>query len=232
VSKSDELELALLQLLYLNSVVASNVLDSLGSGLQAAVTPGSIYVGLHTGDVGEAGDQTTNEAGYTSYARQAVARSAAGWTASTNQVTNFADVTFPSSTGGTETLTHWSTGTDLSGTGHVLHYGGLIDTARVFVAAASTDVVTSYSHGFNDTDQVVVYGVVGATSLPTGISHGGVYFVRDSTTHTFKLALTSGGAAIDLTTDGGGYIGLLSPLPVVNGTQPKIPATQLKIYLG
>jgi hypothetical protein len=40
----------------------------------------NLYVSLHTGDVGEAGSQTTSEATYTSYARVAVARTSGGWT--------------------------------------------------------------------------------------------------------------------------------------------------------
>ncbi len=36
----------------------------------AATSPiTNLYVSLHTGDPGEAGDQTTSEAAYTSYAR-------------------------------------------------------------------------------------------------------------------------------------------------------------------
>lgn len=40
----------------------------------------TLYVNLHTADPGEAGNQTTSEATYTSYARVAVARTSGGWT--------------------------------------------------------------------------------------------------------------------------------------------------------
>lgn len=43
------------------------------------------YVSLHTGDPGEAGDQTTNEATYAGYARVAVARDSGGWTVTGSQ---------------------------------------------------------------------------------------------------------------------------------------------------
>jgi hypothetical protein len=39
-----------------------------------------LYLALHTADPGEAGNQTTSEATYTSYARVTVARSGAGFT--------------------------------------------------------------------------------------------------------------------------------------------------------
>lgn len=64
-------------------------------------------------------------------------------------------------------------------------------------AAASTDVVTLNGHGLSNTDPVVLHNV----SAPCGLRAGQVYYVRDSTTNTFKLAATSGGAAIDITAD-------------------------------
>lgn len=66
-----------LKLLFQNLAWA-NVGDA--GGLQPSATAGNLYVSLHTDDPGAGGDQTTNECAYTSYARVAVARSAAGWT--------------------------------------------------------------------------------------------------------------------------------------------------------
>lgn len=79
------------------------------SQLTAEFNPGSgnYDVGLFTADPGEAGS-TANEATYTSYARQSVIRSAAGWTVSGNSVTNAAEILFPEATGGSETLTHFA----------------------------------------------------------------------------------------------------------------------------
>jgi len=97
-------------------------------GLLGAVTPGVFYIGLHTGDPGETGDQTTNEAAYTSYARVSVARSTAGWTVATADpatATNDAVITFPAATGGSETETYFGIGTDASGAGTLLFSGAL-----------------------------------------------------------------------------------------------------------
>jgi hypothetical protein len=85
----------------------------------------NLYVALHTADPGEAGDQTTSEATYTSYARVAVARSGSGWTVSANAVENAAEVAFPACTGGSNTITHASIGTASSGAGKVLASGAL-----------------------------------------------------------------------------------------------------------
>lgn len=64
--------------LVFNNANAANIGDS--TGLRGSSTAGSLYVSLHTADPGAGGNQTTNEAAYTSYARVAVARSSAGWT--------------------------------------------------------------------------------------------------------------------------------------------------------
>lgn len=74
----------------------------------------TLTVALHTADPGEAGTQTTNEAAYTSYARQTVARTSGGWTVSTNTVVPAANIDFPEATGGSETETHFSIGTGVS----------------------------------------------------------------------------------------------------------------------
>lgn len=68
-------------------------------------------------------------------------------------------------------------------------------TPKEFVATPSTDIVNCTAHGYADTQTVVFY--TGTT--PTGLTEGTVYFVRDATADTFKVAATSGGVAIDIT---------------------------------
>lgn len=127
MSKSNSWETAMLQLLFENTN-AANIGDA--TGLRASTTAGSLYFSLHTSDPGEAGDQTTNEVAYTSYARVAVARSAAGWTVTGNAVAVDANVVFPAGTGGSGTATHWGLGTAASGAG-VLLYKGTISPSIV-----------------------------------------------------------------------------------------------------
>lgn len=74
---SDAWVLAQLNHYFLNSSIT---LVGDATGLPAAATVGSLYVSLHTADPGVGGDQSTNEATYTSYARVAVARTTGGWT--------------------------------------------------------------------------------------------------------------------------------------------------------
>lgn len=125
MSMSNAAEAALLDLLFLNTDWA-NVGDA--AGLQNSAAAGSFYIALHTADPGEAGDQTTSEIAYTSYARVAVARSGSGWTVTGNAVAVDADVTFPGGTGGSGTATHWGLGTASSGAGKLLYKGAISPT--------------------------------------------------------------------------------------------------------
>lgn len=86
---------------------------------------GNIFVSLHTGDPGEAGDQTTNEATYTSYARVSVSRDSGGWTVASGTSNNTAAITFPQCTGGSNVITHVGIGTATSGAGVLLYKGAL-----------------------------------------------------------------------------------------------------------
>lgn len=138
MSKSNAWESALLSLLFENSN-AANIGDA--TGLRGSTSAGSLYFSLHTADPGEAGDQTTNEIAYTSYARVAVARSAAGWTVTGNAVAVDADVTFPAGTGGSGTATHWGLGTAASGAG-VLLYKGTI-SPNIVTGNGVTPVLTA-----------------------------------------------------------------------------------------
>lgn len=68
-----------------------------------------------------------------------------------------------------------------------------------FQVDASADTIRCPAHGYSDTQTIVFYG----DTCPNPLVEGTVYYVRDATTDTFKVAATSGGAAIDLTTAGG-----------------------------
>ncbi len=119
MSKGNTFENDLLLLIF-NATAIGNIADN------AATSPlTNLYVSLHTADPGEAGNQSTNECAYTSYARVAVARSGSGWTVSGNTVTNAALIQFPQCTGSSETATHFAIGTAASSTGKILYKGAL-----------------------------------------------------------------------------------------------------------
>lgn len=81
------------------------------------------YLALHTADP-SAGDQTTSEATYGSYARVAVAASS-GWTGSSSPLSNAALIQFPLCTSGSNTITHISIGVASSGASEILYCGAL-----------------------------------------------------------------------------------------------------------
>ena len=119
MSKGNTFENDLVKLIF-NGTAIANIADN------AASSPlTDLRVGLSTADVGEAGDQTTSEATYTSYARKLVARTSGGWTVTGNAVENTAAITFDQCTGGSNTITHFHVGTATSGAGKVLYKGAL-----------------------------------------------------------------------------------------------------------
>ena len=69
----------------------------------------------------------------------------------------------------------------------------------------SNDILEAPAHGFTDAQMVVVWAVPGV-ALPTGLAEGTVYHVRDATTDDLKLAATAGGAAINITAVGSGFL--------------------------
>lgn len=123
-----------------------------------------MYIALHTADPGEAGNQSTSEATYTSYARVGVNRNSGGWTASANPCVNAAQITMPQCTGGSNTITHVSIGTDpwsvtLEGT----YTAGEMLKLLTAVAAGKSDIVklgnglaTITFRDINDTENRVI----------------------------------------------------------------------------
>lgn len=125
MSKGNVFENDFLKLIF-NATAIANVADNAASGPLT-----NLYISLHTADPGEGGDQTTSEATYTSYTRVAVARTGSGWTVTDNAVANASTITFPTATGGSNTVTHFAVGTALSGTGKILYKGALTASLAV-----------------------------------------------------------------------------------------------------
>ena len=116
-SKGNTFENDLMKLIF-NATAIANIADNAGT---SPLT--NLEYALHTADPGEAGDQTTSEATYTSYARVPVARTSGGHTVTNNSVSPAANIDFPAGTGGSGTVTHFSVGTDHTGTGKILYSG-------------------------------------------------------------------------------------------------------------
>ena len=99
---------------------------------------------LHTGDPGEAGNQTTSEIAYTGYARVAVLRNGTGWTVTGSSVSPAAAITFGAMTAGAGgSVTHFAVGTAVSGTGKILYSGTV--TPNISVVNGVTPQLTTAS---------------------------------------------------------------------------------------
>jgi len=83
--------------------------------------------------------------------------------------------------------------------------GGSPALPMAWTFLASTDVFTTYAHGFSN-DQRVVLNDVATAGLPTGYDETTVYWVVAVATDTFQLSATQGGAAVNGTTNGEGFV--------------------------
>lgn len=132
MTATNQFEDDLLDLIFTN-VTAPNIGDATGI---AGGTAGSIQVSLHTATLSDTDTlSTASEAAYTSYARETVARSAAGWTVTAGTVDNDAAITFTTATGGSETETDF--GLTLATTGNYLQIFGAL-TASLAVSNGIT----------------------------------------------------------------------------------------------
>lgn len=176
--------------------------------IDETVAAGIKFVGvLQTGDPGTGTNFTGTEAtgGSPAYARLGATFGAAA----SGQKANSASMTFDVVAGSYShfILMNTLTGNSASYLG-AIPFGGssaLKGFFSVNTAALTSDTLQSVAHGMADGDRVQLSGVF-AEALPTGtgLTAGALLFVVNSTTDTFKVALTSGGSAIDLTATGGG----------------------------
>lgn len=149
------------------------------------------FVSLHSGDPSTTGANELT-GGSPAYARKAVTYAASsGGTKASNAAITF-DV--PATT--VSYIGLWSAVTAGTFYGY-FPAGGFTPLAATL--DATSDAFTSFAHGLANTNQVLVYDIMGA-GLPTGFTEGTIYFVVNATTDTFQLSATSGGAAITVTT--------------------------------
>lgn len=83
-------------------------------------------------------------------------------------------------------------------TGQVLIYQDIAVGAALTgcAAVAATDTFTKNAHGMTDGQKLFF------TTAVAGVDTATAYYARDTATNTFKVALTPGGAAVDVTADG------------------------------
>jgi hypothetical protein len=117
MSISNAAETAILSLIF-TATAWANYADNAASSPET-----NIVIAGHTADPGDTGAQNTTELAYTSYARVNVARSTSGWTVTGNSCSPDANIDFPAGTGGSGTMTHFSTGKSGGGASAILFSG-------------------------------------------------------------------------------------------------------------
>ncbi len=214
----------LLKLIF-NATAIANMADN------AASSPfTNLYIAFHTGEVAGGGNQTTNECAYTGCVRVPLVRTTSGWTVSGRNVVNLLAIAGGLCTGGSETITHWSVGTAISGTGKVLLCSSLAKSVQGPFTATVADVITVPGHTFSVDDRCTFYAAAGS-SLPTGITSGTLYWVKTVSGDDITISATQGGAAVNITAVGDGIAYKADTLAVSNNITPEFATTQLSITL-
>lgn len=106
-----------------------------------------------------------------------------------------------------------------------LAFGDVNKTANPITAA--TNLLTVTAHGYSATQPVMLkYPLTGAAPLIAKK----VYYVKTVLTNTFELALTSGGATIDITSDGSGIVTALTDIAQISSLSgPNLQASTIDV---
>lgn len=126
---------SLLALIFNATTIANLAINATSSPATA------LFASLHTADPTASGNQASNEASYTSYARVSIARTSSGFTITSNSVSPAATIGFPACTGGTNTITHFGIGLSSSGSGTLLYSGTV--TPNINVTTGVTPQLTT-----------------------------------------------------------------------------------------
>jgi len=122
MSIADATENAILNLVYSATTWANYAINATAS------PETNIHVSLQTADPTDTGTMSSSETTYTSYARVNVARSTGWSTATTGSVSPAANIDFPAGTGGSGTISFFSTGKTGGGTTAILWSGAVSPT--------------------------------------------------------------------------------------------------------
>lgn len=189
----------------------------------ASTAPASVHLALYSVKPALDGTGGTELTGGTAPGYARVAASFSAFASGNSE--NSAQIDMPANSGGSNwpEVVAWGL-CDANTAGNILNTDFFIapNTRTPFTAVASTDILTAFGQTLANGDKVVLKATAG---LPTGLSADTIYFVISVSGQTFQLSLTSGGAAINFTTDGDGEI-----MKVV--THVVAPAGNLKFNAG
>jgi len=200
------------------------VLDELYNAGAGTFPAGDPYISLHTADPADTG---ASEVAGGTYTRQQVAfGAAASGTLSNTGAINF--TLMPACTVVAWAMNDAVTAGNFFQNGWFSTVSGL---AVVRTADATANDVQTVAHGLAADDRVV-FEVIEGLTVPAGLTAGTLYFVIATglTTDAFRVALTSGGAAIDITGTGSAIYRKVTPKVVNAGDTFQIAAGDLDIF--
>lgn len=192
------------------------------------------FVGIHQSS-GDPGTGTTATGTEATGGSPAYARLGAVWgAAASGQKTNTSTFAFDVAAGTYAYFSLWNAVSGNSGTQYLgyIPFGGTTPLKGFF----STDPTLGNSdfnadgHGMSNGDRVVLYNTF-ATSLPTGVTEGTLYFVVGTATNTFQVSATLGGSAVTLSALNGGQGFYQRVVPEVFASQGQITVAAAALVL-
>lgn len=106
----------------------------------------------------------------------------------------------------------------------------LAGASRPVTADPATDLLSATAHGLADGQVVILRNLDVGGVLPKPFQPATVYFVRDATANSFKLAAAAGGAATDVTWAGAGATSVI-PVTVLRYATAEL-TVGTALYLG
>lgn len=197
--------------------------------------PANVYAGLISA-VTDLDAGTVTEAAFGAYARQAITFAAPGAGLGGRFVQNSVAVTFPAKSDAGSfvaiAIGIWDAVT-VGNLLEVIYLSGVDPLIAVVDGTGVTNnTLAATNHGMANDQQVRVLRLPGTGAVPTGLSENTTYFVVGTANDTFQLALTQGGAAIDITAEGGAVIVQINPVTININDQANFAINALKSYVG
>lgn len=165
------------------------------------------HASLHSGFPGNTGANEIS-GGSPAYARKAITKNSAA----SRQLTFTANPVFdvPAST-----TVSWAGFWTASTSGTCLAYAPAGGTPFEFVCDLTADTIIAPAHGLSNGQQIVFYG----GTVPGGLTEGTIYYVISAATDNFQVSATSGGSAINLTSQAAATVLCSRIIPEAFGSQ-------------
>lgn len=206
-----------------DALEASQLNEALGG--TAYTAPATTFVALYSASPTDASAGTELTGG--AYARVSVTNNTTNWPAG-NPKSNGTAITYPTASADWSRAYSWQI-LDSSSGGVRMYWGPLASNIKTAVVNDTTaDTFFLPSHGWAN-DTVLRVFTHPSNALPSPLAEDTRYFVVSSTTDTFKLSATSGGAAVNLTALGFVEVGEDKSIVVSSGGQASFSAGQLVV---